>query len=162
MTGKTLKQKLSDLNKIKSNISKKEELLSKQVLSEMKSLMTRNPLLIGVRWVQFTPHFNDGEPCVFDMYGPEIKFDDSIIPHKEDDHNEGFVDKHYLTKDFFEERVDIINVGQIKSLEKAVKEVDQLYGYLYSMQDQVNAMFGDGYQVTITKDGVEVEEYSHD
>lgn len=159
---KTLKQRLSELDKTKRNISKKEDSLSKEVLKEMKKLMTNNPLLVGVRWTQFTPHFNDGEPCVFDMYGPEIKFDESIVSLGEDAYNQGFVDTYYLTEEFFEKRVDILNMDRIAALQKAVKEVGKLYEHLYSMSRTMDAMFGDGYQVTITKDGVEAEEYDHD
>lgn len=161
MVSNNLKKKVSDIDKIKRDLAKKENLLSKDVLKEMQDLMKSHPLLLGVRWYQYTPSFNDGEACVFDMHGPRIKFDETIVPTAQSD-DDGFIDEYFIEDGFFEKRLDIVNMDYISDLERAVKDVRKLYGYLYSIQDRMRIMFDDGYAVTITKDGVEVEEYSHD
>ena len=31
----------------------------------MKGVFDKHPCLMGLRWTQYTPYFNDGDPCVF-------------------------------------------------------------------------------------------------
>lgn len=39
------------------------------VLAAAKELFARCPSLQGIRWYQYTPHFNDGDECIFSMHG---------------------------------------------------------------------------------------------
>ncbi len=36
-------------------------------------LFEANPTILGFRWQQYTPYFNDGEPCVFRVYDLECR-----------------------------------------------------------------------------------------
>ena len=37
------------------------------------------PMVTTIRWTQFTPYFNDGEPCVFSVNEPEIEVSASYL-----------------------------------------------------------------------------------
>ena len=39
----------------------------KAVKSFFKEYFEKRPDVYGVRWTQYTPYFNDGDPCVFSM-----------------------------------------------------------------------------------------------
>lgn len=43
------------------------------------------PGVAGVVWEQYTPYFNDGEPCVFTVWEPRIVFEAEISSTEEDD-----------------------------------------------------------------------------
>ena len=48
------------------------------------------------------------------------------------------------------------------ALKKSVNNALDLFDHLYRMERELNKMFGDGYQITVTKDGIESEDYDHD
>lgn len=115
-----------------------------------------NPKIVCVTWTQYTPYFNDGEPCVFSTG-----------------------DKWFLTKEGYE---DFKNCGGSyaeeyaagkpsyyeekyrKDLtEKDFEIIDKFQQFLFSTADDVYlTLFGDHSYVIATKEGFEVDECSHD
>ena len=162
-----LKQGLDNIDKIRAELQKAEKSATKDIMNLLKDLMKENPLIAGVRWTQYTPHFNDGDECVFGINEPEFKFNLGAPSKSEDDEeydggNEGWYDDYYIDDEFFEKRTDILNHKDVASVKKAVKDIHTVYSKLCDMENQIKSMFGDGVQVTVTADGVETEEYDHD
>jgi len=171
---KELKARLDKIDKIRSDLQKAEKTASKDIMDILKKMMVDNPLIAGVMWQQYTPSFNDGEPCVFTTNGPFIKFDEKIsgagdkTADNEDESDEddisdaaeGYMDATYdLDEDFYDKRADIFNFKEIKALKVAVKDVCKVYSHLEGMDRNLQEMFGDSVQVFVTKDGVETEDY---
>jgi hypothetical protein len=50
-----------------------------------KELFDKHPRLESVTWVQYTPYFNDGDPCYFSVHD----FDASISEPEETETSEG-------------------------------------------------------------------------
>ena len=162
-----LKQRLDQIDKIKADLQKAEKTATKEIMDLLKDLMAQNPLIEGVRWTQYTPHFNDGEECVFGINEPEFKFNLGAPSKFEDEDSydggdEGWYDDYYIDDEFFEKRADILNHKEIAGVKKAVKDINEVYSKLCSMERQMQSMFGDGVQVTVTASGVETEDYDHD
>lgn len=44
------------------------------VTRELEKFFDAVPQCIALRWRQYTPFFNDGDPCVFSVNGPEFEF----------------------------------------------------------------------------------------
>ena len=160
----TLKTRISKIEKLRKELSDEEKSTSKQVMSTLKELMKSNPLLKAIRWQQYTPHFNDGDTCEFGIHGLYYKFDETIQPEKEtNDYYDGFLYIYNVNEsDFFKSRTDILNHEQMKSLEKTVKAINNTFDFLNSVEKGLENMFGNGVQVTVTADGVEVEDFDHD
>ena len=164
---KELKARLDKVDKIRSDLKKAEKTASKEIMDILKKMMTDNPLITGVMWQQYTPSFNDGEPCVFTINGPFIKFDDKVSragdKDTEDDESEmakGYLDSSYeIDDDFFDNAADIFNFKEIKALKATVKDVHKVHEHLEAMDACLQEMFGNGVQVFVTKDGVETEDY---
>lgn len=163
---KELKARLDKIDKIRSDLQKAEKTASKDIMEILKKMMNDNPLIAGVMWQQYTPGFNDGEPCVFTTNGPFIKFDEKVSgagdknADYEDESNDGYMDANYdIDNDFYDKKADIFNFKEIKALKAAVKDVCKVYNYLEAMDSCLQDMFGDGVQVFVTKDGVETEDY---
>lgn len=57
------------LNKLKNEIKENLQL-------KLKELQTQHPFIESISWQQYTPYFNDGDPCVFRTY---IKYDNIWI-----------------------------------------------------------------------------------
>lgn len=62
-----LLQKIEELNKY---IHEEGE---KGLLEGLKEFMEANPTVQAVRWEQYAPYFNDGDPCVFGIYAPQFR-----------------------------------------------------------------------------------------
>lgn len=58
--------------------------LSEQEVNALFQAVLDRPEVLGVGWAQYTPYFNDGEPCVFGIGEPYIALDG--VETKEEDH----------------------------------------------------------------------------
>jgi hypothetical protein len=99
-----------------------------------------------MRWRQYTPYFNDGDACTFSRYRIAAKLSDT--PEDAGDYEEGFEDRYAAR-----ERRD---AEPLKSALAAVAELEKIDDEIYEIA------FGDHVMVTATREGFEVEEYSHD
>lgn len=131
-----------------ANNKKKVKRLQDEILDSSKKLFNQEsqqlfidyPDLIAFRWRQYTPYFNDGDECVFHTQDSYIK----LASTEEDagDYNDGF--ESYWGND---------EPAVSKAVTEFLKQFDD-DAYLF--------MFGNHVQITVTKDGVEVDEYDHD
>jgi hypothetical protein len=129
----------------------------KEAFSEMaKSVFESNPDLKGFRWTQYTPYFNDGDTCTFstnsdypDLLHPK---DEAHSYEDEDDDAEiGWIRDLY----WYDEHKNLKS-----PLRKAYKDVQSFLGEFDD--DDFLEMFGDHVRVTVTPEGVDVDEYDHD
>lgn len=109
-----------------------------------------------VRWSQYTPYFNDGEPCVFGSGDIYYKFTGS---DDEGDYGDGFVDSwsvNYQDADgVFPYRSDKVDPASYEALRAEGLGLSRY-------QDVLQDNFGDPAQVTATKAGFNVEYYEHE
>jgi len=117
--------------------------VAKEAFAEgAKAVFDAHPRLLAFRWTQYTPHFNDGEPCEFSVHECYVKLD--TTPANGGDYGDGF---EYPCKDKV--------AGKIRNA--ANQFVDSFDS------DDMADMFGDGYRITATREGeVKVDEYDHD
>jgi hypothetical protein len=111
-------------------------------LQMSKSLFEENPTLVKFGWHQYTPYFNDGDECVFsaDLGDPHILL-------------EGQDEDLYDEQEYFSdsEKSDEANVW--RNVRTFLEQFSD---------DDVEMFFGDHVEVIVKRDGVEVQEYSHD
>lgn len=144
---------LADLKKFKSEYKEKMRKDGQAAFStEMKKFFADNPDIEAIRWVQYTPHFNDGEPCVFRVrefeFKPVDKNEQSLI--ESDEYSSG----PFLGGDYYKEEVKAI-------WDKYNKRVTQLEDAVVD-NELMEMLFGDHCRVVATAEGFEVEEYNHD
>lgn len=156
-----------------AELEKKGQRIGKKALGEaFKKVFDEHPALEAIRWRQYTPHFNDGDPCVFsrhefyittneelefvDYHGGKVKFKvnagDEPDENDSSDYSDGFHGAGYLVQDR-NKKLPIYKIA------KAVADLDSK---LTPAEDLFLKTFGDGYTVTATRKGFEVEEYNHD
>ena len=168
---KELTTRLDKIDSLRAELKKHEKSAAKDIMSLLKVTMKENPLIVGLRWQQGTPGFNDGEPCLFNVHGPFFKFADSVTggekveaeDEDDEDQSRGWLDAEYeLDEEWWSARTDILNHKEIAALKKTVKEVTKVYNQLTTMESELADMFDDGTEVTVTATGVECEDYSFD
>lgn len=119
----------------------------KIVVAKLDPIFAANPTLESVRWEQYTPYFNDGDPCVFGVREAGSHFEDT-------EEEDGDRENGYLSSwDFYDDK---------ENPQKAVCE--EVAEAISSFDDAfMLRAFDDHVEVTISRDGtVTVDEYSHD
>ena len=155
----------------------KEQHPREELASALRAVVER-PEVAAVRWRQYTPYFNDGDPCVFGVgeigvafidlpfsergcsyeeFGGE--YDDGFFGTYSDEFNErvGKLKYHYNQGDFSY----TVETSPDPELAKAVLnafEAVQGGHHKVSLED----LFGDHAVVTVYKDRIDIEEYEHD
>lgn len=117
------------------------------------------PEIAAIEWTQYTPYFNDGDPCVFgmnlDTWGSFYTHDGWAAEEDENDWREG----DYQTGVKWVDGELVYPEGRAGGLARIVREFVQ---NAQTMEDVFEVAFGDGVKVVATRDGFEVEDYSHD
>lgn len=113
----------------------------------LKQFLTDFPTVKAIAWRQHTPHFNDGEPCVFGLHG--VFFTASEEP------NDSIYDDGWFEAYELKYNPDVFD----KTTTAACKKLSEL---IESCEPQLQEIFGDGVQVSVTAKGIRVEEYDHD
>ena len=105
-----------------------------------RTVFDAHPEIAAFRWRQYTPYFNDGEPCRFGRYEVEAQ-----LANSED---ESF-SEDWSYKD---PRHAIVKPGLTK-----------FEGVLTALGKELcEQIFGDPARVTVTRDGIEIEEFDHE
>jgi hypothetical protein len=136
----------------------------KIVIAAFEQAKARCPLLGGITWTQYTPYFNDGSPCVFrvgDAYGfPKG------CPHREIQAHEldSIATKEdWVTPDFYVEKQYEYNGKKIVYYAPTPYVTQAVRDFSDFMDDEMMLqVFGDYVRVTVTDDGIEVDDYDHE
>jgi hypothetical protein len=128
-------------------------------------------------WTQYTPYFNDGEPCVFRVNGMWIRTVEDVAAaeasdeeHEDYDYEMGRYSGHPTIG-----KREYTYVGEYpnrRAVPGAFTGTDEArYDRCEALSDAIETdafddvllkAFGDHARVTIARDGITVDEYSHD
>lgn len=122
----------------------------------VREFFENNPDIKSIVWTQYTPYFNDGEPCVFNVNDPTYSNSidgEDVTPWGEYLGEEEGIWAHQGTWG-----VDKTNQAHlIEAMENFSKVICST-----AMEDVMIAMFGDHVKVVCTPDGFDVIDYDHD
>ena len=138
-----MKKSTQLLKKRIDELSKKMKDAENEVFNELRrTLFEENPKLKSFGFVGYTPSFNDGEPCEF-----TITTESGYIQINGFDGNRSeWLDGANHTD---EEMKDVEDLSEI---------VSETLGIL--PENFYRSKFGDGFQVNVTSDKIEVEDYN--
>jgi hypothetical protein len=123
----------------------------------LKSFFELNPGISALRWTQYTPYFNDGDACVFgvgEVYFTNAKgeqLNDVNSWGEYDGDNENVWVEYYMP---YLSGKEGVNAASCEFLSSMINSSE--------MRDIMEQMFGDHVCVTVTREGIDVEEYEHD
>lgn len=150
-----MNQKFLDLTTQIAELNKqRNELVEKVFKEEIFSLINKYEIVNTISWTQYTPSFNDGDPCIFSRNGCNINYDEkgelNGIDVEPFARKEIYVDQNgkYVLVSNPEYREDCFNF---------MEELNLLLDCF--SDDDFELMFGDGSSVIITKTDITVEEY---
>lgn len=116
----------------------------------LQKFLKETPEIKMVTWLQYTPYFNDGDPCVFQVHGFEF-VGEQQLSHDEDDN--GYCDGISTYRYHPEDGISRETWERCKKLDTALTQLDD---------DFFQTIFGDHCRVSVTTKGVDVQEYEHD
>ena len=155
----------------------------KELLQEALALLIAHPKFESMRWRQYTPYFNDGDPCVFNIYEVYFRFvgfppltEDEIGGYEEED---GYVDlgwTKYMSKSTpgYDDIIRVLGkpAGYQSEQEYEIQPEDpELIALAKIVSEMITSgahydflleSFGDHAKVTVHKDKIDVEFYEHD
>lgn len=151
------KAAIDDLSALhKKYLSSVRKGFDKVLTAIAKEVFDLYPGVQAIGWSQYTPYFNDGDPCVFRVGCPTIKVDEQFAENFEPVLSE-------YAEDFYEvSSYSVKNNPNYTSILDLGNLLTSLEGLLGTFENFVQEEYGDGVWVTITRDGVEVTEYRHD
>jgi hypothetical protein len=136
----------------------------------MKEFFDKNPGITALKWTQYTPYFNDGDPCEFcvnDVYFTNAPADElenvSVWGEYEGEDESVWVVpgmKYTLSSKYHAEDAAKIraaggvDVDSCQLIDKMIQSSE--------MEDIMEEMFGDHVVITATRDGFDVNDYEHD
>jgi hypothetical protein len=154
-----LREKQEEIKKLK------EEMLvaSNKIFTDLtKTIFEDHPKVNSFGWHQFTPYFNDGDTCTFSVNTDYIYINGESVDES-DWINETKI-TNYGTwnreKRQYEGRTEVPNFNYDKELVSACDEIREFLSNFDN--DFFMSQFGDHAEITITAEGVSVDEYEHD
>jgi hypothetical protein len=127
-----------------------------------------DPEIAAFGWHQYTPYFNDGDTCTFNTYEPWFRFTDDPDPDADDDVEfdsyEHTIDSHPRL------RAREWNGGKYIDLELSAEQRAR-YDRCRALSSAIDGgafddvlldAFGDHAEITVRRDGIRVDFYSHD
>jgi len=126
-------------------------------VEHFKPFFDKYPEVDGITWTQYTPYFNDGEPCVFDVHETVIVSEQIACGNHPEISEEDFYKDDYQ----HEYAVSI----RYKATSKAMEDMDNdLHKFTNGIPSDIYlSVFGDHVKVFISRHGgVIVDEHEHD
>lgn len=112
-----------------------------ELKTAFKGLFAAYPNVRAIGWTQYTPYFNDGDPCVFSVN--DLYVLDHTVDEDETDIHEG------------------VDMGWGDG-PRLYPEIARIAETLQASNDLLLEMFGDHCKITVTPAGIDVDEYEHD
>lgn len=148
------------------------------IIPTIKAFLEEIPEFQSVVWTQYTPYFNDGDTCTFSVHEPKFltgndeadddvyegSFFSSLEPSeyqlKEIANNGRYAEEY--KKDHQKWNLVVEEYGEDRI--KTILEMEQKFSEWFNSldYDAMLSAFGDHVQITVTKEGVDIDEYSHD
>lgn len=123
------------------------------ILLDALNKVLDHPLVESVHWNQYTPYFNDGEACEFNIY-------EAVVKVKGVDEGGDYDNGHFGEWElgYYDSTKHLEGVEELREVLKAFNTPLSSGSHFVIL----NEKFGDPAEVTATKDGFNVEYYEHD
>ncbi len=167
-----IKEQTEEIKKIKQDLTQKLQPKFKDIFIPF---FDKYPEVKEIKWRQYTPYFNDGEPCEFGVnelngfFGTDDECEyegslpsysiDEVVEYRKNGINDNWSDwqKEYYPKKSKEYPAD---TDRLQSLNTDFRQLNSLV--MAIPEDIMLDLFGDHSEITVTKEGIDVEEYDHD
>lgn len=161
---------------IEGDINGAEKRVPQKPVSELEPLMRAvldDPTIKAIGWSQYTPYFNDGEPCVFNVYTPWFLTVDDPDPNDVEDDSEYQVSYYSGHPSLGKRESDWIGEwpNRVRFFRDYEGPDEARFHRCMALSDAIEsgafddvllAAFGDHAEIVARRDGITVGFYAHD
>ena len=160
------------VSEIKEMQSKFREQGQELIREAFKEFFQNYPNVKSIWWEQYTPYFNDGEPCEFSRHDAHFYLESFSSPELEKYCEDHFNDSSYeghelalgrlITRPSYYKDTPVIEVSDDEV--SCYNAFNQLIKCLWAreLESLFQDLFSDHVRVIVTRSGVETEEVEHD
>ena len=159
MNLEALKEKKKEIAKLKAEA---QQMASDAFDSFCKEIFEKHPKVESFGWSQYTPYFNDGDTCTFSANTDYISINGEYVDDSKWINEKTVTDWGTWNRELriYEGRVEVPNLDYDSELSKGADEITEFLRNFDN--DFYITRFGDHAEITVSKDGVDVDEYEHD
>lgn len=131
-----------------------------QLEADLQAFLQEHPIVQAITWEQYTPYFNDGDTCTFSVGDATLHeaLGDDGFPHDTLYEKRVIGQGRWGPNFVWDSRPNPNYTPLHDRAQSAFSEIWQAYSH-----DDFEAIFGDHKKVTVTRDGINVEDYTdHD
>lgn len=156
---------------INGDITKGDTRVEQKPIEDLQPVLQAvldDPTIVEFGWRQYTPYFNDGDPCTFSVHGTWVRTTDDVDADEDELEMWGHRTLGKVTTEWGDdpetkrrvavsetyEGPDRARYDRCKALEKAVEG-----GHF---EHVLLDAFGDHANITVRRNGIDVEFYEHD
>lgn len=162
----TMSSLFNEIKQLKQELQKKLSEFGEPAIFEgvYKPVFDAHPDLDSITWRQYTPGFNDGDPCVFSVYGFDFQASKLAEELGYDEEEEFGEDGIWLSWNYDQETlrakgIDSANHPLLKKYDAVQSAVERAHRVAQKNEDVWEQVFGDGVEVTVTRNGKFSTEY---
>lgn len=149
---------MSTLNEVKRQLVALKEHIrasgSQIVTDAFKDFFVSYPEIAEVRWIQYTPDWNDGDVCVFSV-GQFCPIPQTVL-----DDLKNHPDSFERDQQLYQEDCDIIQDMEYGRLTKLMVELQRIQNILDDGDDLLELLLGNNVQVLVSREGLERSDYN--
>ncbi|MEU9498206.1 hypothetical protein [Streptomyces sp. NPDC048196] len=158
---------------VNGDVTRGETRVEQKPIEELQPILQavlNDPTIVEFGWQQYTPYFNDGEPCTFRVNSTWVRT--TADADVEDEYELEMWSHRSLGKTTGGEWVDDPDTGLRKKIGAQYEGPDEArYQQCKALEAAIEGgafenvlldAFGDHAAVTVRRDGIEVEFYEHD
>lgn len=157
---------------VHGDITKGADRVEQKPIEELQPILQAvldDPTIVEFGWRQYTPYFNDGEPCAFGVHGTWVRT--TADTDVEDEYELEMWSHRSLGKVTTQWAENVVNGRREKTGETYEGPDRARYDRCKALERAVEGghfenvlleAFGDHARVTVRRDGIEIEFYEHD
>lgn len=124
------------------------EAVSAALKTALSEFYDKHPNAYAIVWKQYTPGFNDGEPCEFSKTDPELYFTEE--EYEDDEGHDSYNIRYIREKPQDYPENALATMEDFVKIAKAINKIDDTV---------LETAFGNGVKVIFFEDRFEIEEY---
>lgn len=158
---------VSNMNESAKKIQKMKEEVQKLAQDEfkksMKEIFVLIPSLKAIAWTQYSPHFNDGDECVFSVNSvaalsfipTRTAYDYEEMLQEMDEDDEGIDENAYAISDYSSFNEKALNKNELAAIKNVLN-------FIESNDELMQDLYGNHVEVIFSQDDLQVNDYDHD
>jgi len=157
-----IENKTNEINEIRQQLVDK---LKPRFKDLFVPFLKKWPQIKRIEWTQYTPYFNDGEPCEFSVYDLNGHTNDCDCDEWERAlpiYSQWLEEEHDWEKENMQKLRDKLKLST-KEIVQMNEDFDVVQTNFNKIpEDVMKDIFGDHAIITVTLEGIDCEEYDHD